>query len=76
MCSRLKTALRPHVKIELTCQSCGENRFSLSDAETDDALVNCVECGHEVGTLGSLKSLVERAVMDSIRERPSIHPEL
>lgn len=76
MCSRLRTALRPHVKIELTCQSCGENRFSLSDAKTDDALVNCVECGHEVGTLGSLKSLVDRAVAKSIRGRRSLRPKL
>ena len=59
------------MKIALTCIACGENRFSFTEAKNDDAPVNCAECGHEVGTLGSLKALVERAVMDSVHQRES-----
>jgi hypothetical protein len=63
------------MKIELTCKSCGENRFSFPEGNDDDSPVNCVECGHALGTLGSLKVLIERAVMDSINQRQSPPPQ-
>jgi hypothetical protein len=57
------------VKINLACQVCGNNRFSLSEVHTDDAPVTCFDCGHELGTLGSLKAQVELAVMNSTNVR-------
>lgn len=56
------------MNIELNCKICGNNRFSFSEAQTDEAPVRCADCGHEVGTLGSLKTLVEEAVMASVRQ--------
>jgi len=56
------------MKMELTCQVCGNNRFSFSDAQTDDGPVRCVDCGHQVGTLGSLKARVEEAVLKNARQ--------
>ncbi len=57
------------MRIELSCSACGGNRFSLDKAESDDCLVACEDCGHETGTLGSLKEKVARLVAGPTRTR-------
>lgn len=52
------------MKIELTCAECGKNRFSIADAVTDDAVIHCEDCGHEIGTLRDLKQRVASAVLN------------
>ncbi len=46
------------MRVELSCAVCGENNFSLDEADTDDSQVVCRECGHEVGTFGHVKELL------------------
>lgn len=55
------------MKIELACAACGQNRFTLDEASTDDCLVTCRDCGHEIGTLGQLKSRVAEEVISRAR---------
>lgn len=51
------------MRIELNCAECGENRFDLSKAEKDDAIIRCDACGHKIGTLNELKERVAAEVM-------------
>lgn len=44
--------------VDLSCAVCGNNNFSLDEAERDDSQVVCRECGHEVGTFGDVKVLL------------------
>ena len=46
------------VRVELSCAVCGNNNFSLDEAETDDSQIVCRECGREVGTFGYVKALL------------------
>jgi uncharacterized Zn finger protein len=56
--------------IDLSCAECGKNRFSLSEAESDDCLIRCEDCGHEVGTLGDLKQQVSVEVLRRSASNP------
>jgi len=49
--------------IDLSCAVCGKNRFSLTEANSDSSAVSCVDCGHEIGTLGDLKQKIAEEVM-------------
>ena len=71
MRSRLNDGKGDPLNIDLSCKACGNNRFSFSEAHTDDAPVLCIDCGHRVGTLGSLKAMVEQAVLDSVGQTQS-----
>lgn len=51
------------MKIELNCSSCGNNRFSLTNAMTDECQVFCVECGHGIGSLGQLKERMAEEIL-------------
>lgn len=51
------------VRIDLACPACGNNHFSLTEAEEDSTLVQCEDCGHLIGTLGELKQMVADAVL-------------
>ena len=51
------------VRIELNCAACGSNRFSLDRGQSDQSLIICEECGHEIGTLGALKAKLAEEVM-------------
>jgi len=75
MRSRLNDGKGDPLNIDLTCKACGNNRFSFSEAQTDDAPILCIDCGHRVGTLGSLKAMVEQAVLESVgRTESSVQP--
>lgn len=54
------------MRIELTCSSCGQNRFSFPNGGGDNAMVSCADCGQDVGSLGTLKDRVERAVLSGM----------
>ena len=56
------------MRIEIACTACGRNRFSFPIADGDEAIVTCDDCGHVIGTLGSMKDQVERAVLNRISE--------
>ena len=57
------------MRIELNCAQCGNNRFSLDQGMTDQSLVVCEDCGHEIGTLARLKQMVaEQVLRQSSRE--------
>lgn len=43
------------MRIEINCASCGSNNFQLREAQTDDCVVSCADCGHVLGTMGELK---------------------
>jgi len=60
------------MRIELSCAICGSNRFSLDSSITDQSLIACEDCGHEIGTLASLKERVAEEVLQ--RAGPSIKP--
>lgn len=47
-----------NMKIELNCLMCGGNRFIYPAKLTDDSLIICDDCGHEVGTLADLQQKV------------------
>lgn len=56
------------MKIQLSCAACGNNRFSLDEAITDECMVRCRDCGHGIGTLGQLKSRVAEEVISRARD--------
>lgn len=51
------------LRIELACAECGNNRFSLDDAEHDSSLIYCKDCGHRIGTLAELKDRIASEVL-------------
>ena len=51
------------MKIELNCAVCGNNRFTLNEADSDDSVISCEECEHALGTLGELKDRVAAEVV-------------
>jgi uncharacterized Zn finger protein len=51
------------VRIELNCRECGSNKFALGRPLADDALVRCLNCGHEIGTMAALKEQVAAEVL-------------
>lgn len=53
------------MRIELNCANCGGNRFDYPLVLTDNAVITCVDCGHEIGTVADLKD----KVMQSLAER-------
>ncbi|MGZ8311761.1 MAG: hypothetical protein ACXWUR_06810 [Allosphingosinicella sp.] len=57
------------MKIELACKVCGNNRFALAQVTSDDALVRCDDCGHEIGSLRALKEEVARIVLSRAADR-------
>lgn len=57
------------MRIELTCAHCGENHFRLDEAQADDSLISCEECGHLVGSLGQLKQQVAEQVLASSKDK-------
>ena len=50
------------MRIEINCASCGSNDFQLHEAQTDDCLVSCADCGHVLGTMGELKEKLAEEV--------------
>jgi uncharacterized Zn finger protein len=50
------------MRIKMSCRECGNNRFDFPKRGSDDAHVTCADCGHLVGTMGSLKQAVATAV--------------
>lgn len=52
------------MRIELSCAECGNNRFNFPVGGNDASDVTCADCGHLVGTMGSLKDEVAKAVID------------
>jgi uncharacterized Zn finger protein len=57
------------MRIELKCAACGSNNFELGDADTDNSVITCGECGHVVGTMGELKSKLAEEVIRHSRIR-------
>jgi predicted nucleic acid-binding Zn ribbon protein len=60
------------MRIELKCRECGGNRFTLDHEATDDAHVDCEDCGHKIGTVGELKRQIAEEVMKRARVRDSL----
>lgn len=52
------------MRIDLSCAACGNNRFSLTEANNDNSVVSCHDCGHVIGTMGDLKEKVAAAVLE------------
>jgi len=52
------------LQIELTCDSCGSNRFVFPDGGDEGSRVFCEECGHPLGTMGALKAAVAQAAIE------------
>ena len=46
------------MRIELNCLMCGGNRFIYPEELTDQSLIICDDCGHEVGTVAELQQKV------------------
>ena len=55
------------MRIELACAECGDNRFSIDDAEHDTSLIYCKDCGHQIGTLAELKARIANEVIARLR---------
>jgi uncharacterized Zn finger protein len=55
------------MRIVLTCDRCGKNRFAFPEGGGDDAIVSCEECGHIIGSMGALKQAVAEAVVSKTR---------
>jgi len=51
------------MRIELNCRECGGNRFTLDHDATDEAQVECGDCGRHIGTVGQLTKQVAEEVM-------------
>jgi uncharacterized Zn finger protein len=51
------------LRVDLSCGQCGSNRLAIPAEADDDSLIVCEECGHALGSLGELKSRVEKAVL-------------
>ena len=64
------------MKIELNCAACGSNHFELGDAKTDEAVIDCAECGHVIGTLGQLKVRLAEEVLRRSQHRDAQTPEV
>jgi hypothetical protein len=47
----------------LNCSRCGNNRFSIDQADSDHSVIRCLDCGHLIGTLASLKEQMTEEVM-------------
>lgn len=46
------------MKIELNCAACGGNRFVYPLRMTDESMIICDDCGHEIGTVTQLQQMV------------------
>ena len=55
------------MRIDLNCPACGDNRLSLEDAQTDDCMVHCMDCGHPIGTFKELTERVAETVITRTR---------
>lgn len=56
------------MRIDLDCPKCGKNRFDFPADGNDDAMITCVECGEQIGTLGELKQKVASEVLRHKRQ--------
>jgi len=57
------------MRVDLSCAVCGNNRFSLSEADKDTSMVWCEDCGHKMGTLAELKQRMADEVLKRAAER-------
>ena len=53
------------MRIELNCAKCGGNRFVYPVKLTDDSVIVCGDCGHEIGTVAEL----QQKVIDELSRR-------
>jgi hypothetical protein len=44
------------VSVEIHCGGCGSANYSLPEGESDDAAVNCNDCGRRLGSMAELKA--------------------
>jgi hypothetical protein len=51
------------MRIELNSSHCDDNRFSMDQANSDHSIVRCLDCGHLIGTLASLKERIADEVL-------------
>jgi Zn ribbon nucleic-acid-binding protein len=51
------------LRIELNCAECGSNRSTLDRFDDDDIEIECVDCGHKIGTMAHLKLRLADEVM-------------
>ena len=57
------------MRIDIRCDKCGSNRFSIERAASDETRIKCEDCTHEIGSLAELKERVATEVLR--RSRPS-----
>ena len=57
------------MKFEIDCAACGSNNFHLNDAQTDECVVTCADCGHVLGTMGELKERLAAEVISRSNRR-------
>ena len=43
------------MRIELNCAACGSNRFAYPMRLTNDSVILCGDCEHEIGTVEDLQ---------------------
>lgn len=53
----------PVLKIDLSCNDCSDNQFSIEEASRDDCVIVCRGCSRRLGTLRQLKRQIERELV-------------
>lgn len=53
----------PVLKIDLNCDDCSNDQFSIEEASRDDCVIICRGCGRRLGTLRQLKRQIERELV-------------
>ena len=51
------------MRIDLNCQMCGGNRFSIQKYSENDTRIHCEDCEHDIGSLAELKERVAAEVL-------------
>jgi len=59
---------RMDVSVEINCGQCGSANYSLAGGTTDDAAMQCNDCGSPQGSLGALKAAMAQLVLDQSAE--------
>lgn len=57
------------MRIDLNCAKCGGNRFTLDDQVDDSSQIECLDCGHKIGSMAELKEKVAKTVLSHSRPR-------
>ena len=57
------------MKIELSCSRCGSNHLTYPFKLSDESMIACSECHHEIGTVAELQQkVIETLARGSARQ--------